>query len=855
MARLMDKKWEDIQKKAFTRWTNSHLNKKKYPLIQNLADEFQTGIKLMEVVNALYDIPFPPKYSKEPKMRPHKLDNISMALDMLTEQAGVKTNFLKPGHLIDCDEKMLLGMIWSIILDYQIKGISVEELTAKEGLLLWCQRKTAGYKDVDVKNFTTSWQDGLAFCALIHRHRPDLIDYDSLSKNNPRENLELAFSVAEKELDIMRLLDIEDLLDVPRPDEKSVITYVSEYFHKFSAQNQVEVAGRRIANLVALARANDQMKNDYINRAQALVDWTNQTKGEMQDREYDQTLSGIQGKWDNFKDYRRKTKPEKTAEKIATENSLNQLQAKLRLNNRQPFVPPEHLTPQAIDQLWNGLGQDETDRSEWIRKELDRQIRLEAIANRFWRKAAALLTWGSDNNALLTAPDLGDSVAAVQAKLKNHEGFEGTLQYSESRLKTCQSLGNELLSENYGRGEEVKAKLAEIDAMWASVQQNSTDRRSKLEQELARQQKLDSLRVDFATKSRTLLTWIEDAEDGELAEPTQTNSTKAIAELQDAFTKFQEEMKAHEAEYNALMQLSQDMVQEGITSNMYSTYTMEQVTDRWNRLNASIAERQGGLSEEAKRQSDNDEACKLFASKAGEFLNQCNAVKTKISAPNSCELEAQLENAKALNAEAVALGSGLDELRNISNDIEERNVVYNPHTDATIESVTFTHDGVVEMSKKDISLIEKQILEKSGSGVTEEQLAEFKETFDTFDKDKSNTLEKHEFKACLQALGHDLSDAAIDSLMQQHCKAIEGKIVFEEFVNYMIQKTEDTDSPSTIKNAFREIAGNKDHITADDLKKVPGLEPETIEYLINNMPKSGEGQMDYDGFTDKQYSS
>merc|ERR550532_2869653 len=105
---------------------------------------------------------------------------------------------------------MTVGMIWTIILRFAIQDISVEEMTAKEGLLLWCQRKTAPYKNVNVQNFHLSWRDGLAFCALIHRHRPDLLDYSKLSKDNPLDNLNLAFDIAEKYLDIPRMLDAED---------------------------------------------------------------------------------------------------------------------------------------------------------------------------------------------------------------------------------------------------------------------------------------------------------------------------------------------------------------------------------------------------------------------------------------------------------------------------------------------------------------------------------------------------------------------------------------------------------------------------------------------------------------------
>ena len=92
-------------------------------------------------------------------------------------------------------------MIWILILRFQIQDISVEEMSARDGLLLWCKKKTQGYKGCQVNNFHTSFQDGNAFCALIHKHRPDLLDYNALG-DNKRDNLNLAFQVAEDHLQV-----------------------------------------------------------------------------------------------------------------------------------------------------------------------------------------------------------------------------------------------------------------------------------------------------------------------------------------------------------------------------------------------------------------------------------------------------------------------------------------------------------------------------------------------------------------------------------------------------------------------------------------------------------------------------
>uniref|UniRef100_H3C066 Calponin-homology (CH) domain-containing protein n=1 Tax=Tetraodon nigroviridis TaxID=99883 RepID=H3C066_TETNG len=267
---------EAVQKRTFTKWINSHLAKCKPPLeVNDLFEDIKDGVKLLALLEVLSGQKLPREQGRQLK-RIHWVSNIGTALKFL-EGRKIKLVNIHATDIADGRPSIVLGLIWTVILYFQIEELtsnlpalqalsnsnsSIESIVssktgsppmkrkvvnkfqgnAKKALLRWVQSTSAKYHGLEVKDFGPSWRDGVAFQAVVHAIRPDLVDMNVVRRRSNRENLEDAFALAENELGIPRLLDPEDV-DVDKPDEKSIMTYVAQFLKHYPNPHQSETDG------------------------------------------------------------------------------------------------------------------------------------------------------------------------------------------------------------------------------------------------------------------------------------------------------------------------------------------------------------------------------------------------------------------------------------------------------------------------------------------------------------------------------------------------------------------------------------------------------------------------------------
>uniref|UniRef100_A0A8C7E9R9 Spectrin beta, non-erythrocytic 5 n=1 Tax=Nothoprocta perdicaria TaxID=30464 RepID=A0A8C7E9R9_NOTPE len=530
-----------MQKKTFTNWMNNVFFRNNVKIvIEDIYTELKDGIYLMRLLELLSGESLP--RPNRGKMRVHFLENNSKAIMFLKSKVQVKV--IGPENIVDGDKTLILGLIWIIILRFQISSIKLDKeefggkadfLFANEALLIWCQHKTASYSNVNVKDFSKSWSDGLAFNALIHAHRPDLIHYSSLRQDQPIKNLNNAFNVAEKELGIGKLLDAEDVA-VPHPDERSIMTYVSLYYHYFSRLRQGQTIQKRLAKIVSFLKEIDDLKLQYEQMVSDLLKWIKQKVMELDDRHFPNTLQEMWLLMANFKTFRTVEKPPKYQEKGMIEAHLFNIRTKQRANNQRPYLPPEGKTLQDVEKHWIILEKAEHNRGKALQAEMLRLERLEQLAQRFRKKAALRESYLEDMQKVIGRqdfwPESADRMEAASKKLEaivadvfpRRERFTDLAEMAAVIMRSCgtilvnsQECGKQLLEvvDLLQKHNLIDSQISSYDDRLTYITQRtaelSKDKTVKPEVLYAKVQMLRQLYQNLGSLSKTRKSQLEEA--------------------------------------------------------------------------------------------------------------------------------------------------------------------------------------------------------------------------------------------------------------------------------------------------------------------------------------------------------
>eukprot|EP00049_Salpingoeca_infusionum_P017220 m.352167 g.352167 ORF g.352167 m.352167 type:complete len:881 (+) comp16460_c0_seq1:2559-5201(+) len=858
----LDDMWQRQQTKTFTAWVNSHLRKRNLN-VGEVHKDLSDGTLLMQLLEIISDETLP--RPARGKMRIHKVENVGKALAFVNDK-GVDVRSIGPEEIVDENLKMVLGLVWMLILRFEIQDISEEHMNAKDALLLWCQRKTEPYSNIDIQNFHMSWKDGLAFCGLIHRHRPDLIDYDSLSKSNPRQNFELAFSVAEKELDIPPMLDVDDMVECVKPDERSIMTYVAAFYKAFANSNTTEIAAKKISTVLKTNREHERLIAEYQTMATNLLAWIAEKTAWLQSRQDLHQVTECQGCLDEMNSFRSDEIPVKLGERGALEEHYRTLQTKLRLSGRPPFVASEGQEIVDIANAWTGLDAADQDRFNWVLDELKRIRLAETKAQLFGSKATAHEAWTNGLVEQLSTDDYSSqNLAGVQALQKKHEAFESDFRAHESRVHEIGTLANELDELRYVQADGVNDRYATIYENWQQLVALTQDRTTKLGEALQRQQHLDELYIEFAKQAPPFSNFLELAK-GKLTEPYVVDTETEVVAIQEQHEAFKTELPKYQEAYDLISKLQASMAELGASSSPYSNHSFESLEAKWQEVQQLIGERDGSLNTEATTQADR-EALRIKWAEAAQatdswMTEQDAAVAAASQAASLDQLEAQINALAAMKQSIEAYQSTFDELEKIHAANREALVFQNSHTTITIEGLRGRYQALKSGISRTINEFENQILARDATNVSPEQMKEIEDSFKHWDKDGSGQLEYKEFRAFLLSLGYNIPQVAAEGEDDMEFKRIvtrvdpngDGVVSLDEFIAFTAEENADAESAEQLLEAFGAMSKGQPYVLAADLQRE--LEPELAEYCIKLMsPYEGgpEGALDFASFANALY--
>ncbi|XP_053967039.1 microtubule-actin cross-linking factor 1 isoform X18 [Anastrepha ludens] len=454
VLRIADER-DAIQKKTFTKWVNKHLKKAKRQ-VDDLFEDLRDGHNLLTLLEVLSNEYLP---REKGKMRFHMLQNAQMALDFLRYKK-IKLVNIRAEDIVDGNPKLTLGLIWTIILHFQISDIVVgkdDNVSAREALLRWARRSTLRYPGVRVNDFTSSWRDGLAFSALVHRNRPDLLDWRKARTDRPRERLEHAFHIVEKEYGVTRLLDPEDV-DTNEPDEKSLITYISSLYDVFPEPPSIHP----LFDMESQRRV-----HEYRDLAHQFIYWCREKTAYLQERSIPPTVIEIKRLLNDLHCFRNEEVLARKNEKQKLIQIYNELER--YFESVGEIDVESELRPETIEKVWYRMLSSLSDRELILQQELERLERMQRLADKVQRELKHIDVKISDLETVINEESRRiERLHPIDAK-SVVESLETEIRHLEEPI---QDMHQDCLVLNEGRythGAELLSKANKLHQRWTNL--------------------------------------------------------------------------------------------------------------------------------------------------------------------------------------------------------------------------------------------------------------------------------------------------------------------------------------------------------------------------------------------------
>ncbi|KAJ5066874.1 alpha-actinin [Anaeramoeba ignava] len=542
--------WIMLQRKIFSRWVKQKLLITRPEIqINDVVDDYRDGLVLMNLIEVLSESKYEGKINPKPRMPVHRIDNLNNALKFAWSK-GVNMK-VKPSaeQLEKGDARAALALTWGIMMKYiKIDDESGgESLNAKDALLMWCKNKTASYKGVEVTDFKKSFADGLALCAIIHKHRPKLIDWNSLNSNDPIKNLEIAQDAAEKYFGLEKYITPDEIRKL---DENSMVVYVSEYYYGIAEQRKLDLAARRIKKLIILTKENDRLKAEYNKTANNFKATVKKVEKILEDRTIDNTMAGAKRRLEQFYEYKAKDKNSLIADQLDLESNYNNLAMRLSHHKRPEFKPEKGCSLKEVAQDMLHLEECEQERKVALHAELNRQIKLVNISKQHESRYNKLVEYYKQKKAYLEFREEIDSVSAAYFQLSLLDRYEKENQTMiNTGVANLKKLSAELKKEKYEYQTKIEEHDKDIDNKFKELDELDKIKRPILDDHLKREEFIEKVRQmndEHKNKHEQLLKWFE-IKKAYLETMEVINSVPEASKNLDIFNSYIKEYKKYQA--------------------------------------------------------------------------------------------------------------------------------------------------------------------------------------------------------------------------------------------------------------------------------------------------------------------